>query len=94
MKQEKSYGNIPLSQIAHFAISLCGKEALVSRDYLSDAEINDAYKEKCVYEKFRYTDETSIFGKIRQFFTDLENEFDIQKIESFIKSRLVWKTIY
>lgn len=82
MKQEISYGNITLSQTAHFAISLCGKEALVSRDYLSDAEINDAYKEKCVYEKFRYTDENSIFGKIRQFFTDLENEFDIQKIES------------
>lgn len=88
MKQEISYGNITLSQIAHFAISLCGKEALVSRNYLSDAEINDAYKEKCVYEKFRYTDENSIFGKIRQFFTDLENEFDIQKIESLIKSRL------
>lgn len=88
MKQEISYGNITLSQIAHFAISLCGKEALVSRDYLSDAEINDAYKEKCVYEKFRYTDENSIFGKIRQFFTDLENEFDIQKIKSLIKSRL------
>lgn len=88
MKQEISYGNITLSQIAHFAISLCGKEALVSRNYLSDAEINDAYKEKCVYEKFRYTDENSIFGKIRQFFTDLENEFDIQKIKSLIKSRL------
>lgn len=88
MKQEISYGNITLSQIAHFAISLCGKEALVSRNYLSDAEINDAYKEKCVYEKFRYTDENSIFGKIRQFFTDLENEFDIQKIKSLKKSRL------
>lgn len=88
MKQEISYGNITLNQIAHFAISLCGKEALVSRDYLSDAEINDAYKEKCVYEKFRYTDENSIFGKIRQFFTDLENEFDIQKIKSLKKSQL------
>ena len=93
MKQEISYGNITLSQIAHFAISLCGKEALVSRNYLSDAEINDAYKEKCVYEKFRYTDENSIFGKIRQFFTDLENEFDIQKIESLKKSRLDGKQL-
>lgn len=82
MKQEISYGNITLSQIVHFAIELCGKDALTSRGYLSDAEINDAYKEKCVYEKFRYTDENSIFGKTRQFFTDLENEFDIQKIES------------
>lgn len=93
MKQEISYGNITLSQIVHFAIELCGKDALTSRGYLSDAEINDAYKEKCVYEKFRYTDENSIFGKIRQFFTDLENEFDIQKIKSLIKSRLDGKQL-
>ena len=91
MKQEISYGNITLSQIVHFAIELCGKDALTSRGYLSDAEINDAYKEKCVYEKFRYTDENSIFGKIRQFFTDLENEFDIQTSVSLAYLCGYWK---
>lgn len=43
----------------------------------TDSEINDAYKEKGSYLKFRYTDDNSIFGKIRKFFKKLEVEFDI-----------------
>ena len=71
------YGNVTLGQIAHFLVELCGKDALLSMSILTDSEINDAYKEKGSYLKFRYTDENSLFGKIRKFFTELETEFDI-----------------
>ena len=82
MKQDKIlYGNITLSQIAHFLVDVCGKDALLAGNYLNDSELNDAYKEKGSYLKFRFTDENSIFGKIRQFFSDLEDEFGVPKIE-------------
>ena len=52
---ENHYGNITFSQLAHFIVSLCGKDALlVAKKCLTDSEINDAYKEKGTYEKFRY----------------------------------------
>ena len=83
MKQDKIlYGNVSLSQIAHFLVDVCGKDALLSGDYLTDSELNDAYKEKGSNLKFRYTDENSIFGRIRQFFSDLEDEFEVPKIKS------------
>lgn len=89
MKQDKFlYGNITLSQIAHFLVDVCGKDALLSGNYLSDSELNDAYKEKGSYLKFRFTDENSIFGKIRQFFSDLEDEFGVPKFKSTQKASL------
>lgn len=71
------YGNVTLGQIAHFLVQLCGKDALLDMGIFTDSEINDAYKEKGSYLKFRYTDENSLFGKIRKFFKELETEFDI-----------------
>ena len=89
MKQDKIlYGNIALGQVARFVVEVCGKDALVAGKYLSDAEINDAYKEKGSYLKFRFTDENSIFGKIRQFFSDLEDEFGVPKFKSAQKTSL------
>lgn len=89
MKQDKIlYGNITLGQVARFVVEVCGKDALVAGKYLSDAEINDAYKEKGSYLKFRFTDENSIFGKVRQFFSDLEDEFGIPKFKSTQKASL------
>ena len=89
MKQDKIlYGNVTLSQIAHFLVDVCGKDALLSGNYLTDSELNDAYKEKGSYLKFRYTDASSIFGRIRQFFSDLEDEFEVPKIKSTQKASL------
>ena len=78
---ENIYGNVTFSQLAHFIVSLCGKDALVAKECLTDSEINDAYKEKGSYDKFRFTDKNSIFGKVWDFFTVLEDEFEIPKIE-------------
>lgn len=78
---ENHYGNITFSQLAHFVVSLCGYDALLSEKELTESEINDAYKEKGTYEKFRFTDKNSIFGKVWDFFTVLEDEFEIPKIE-------------
>ncbi len=78
MEQKKIiYGNVTLSQLAHFAVELCGKDALIQKGFLTDSELNDAYKEKGAYLKFRYTDKNSLFGKIYQFFSELEKEFEI-----------------
>lgn len=79
---ENHYGNITFSQLAHFIVSLCGKDALLSEKELTESEINDAYKEKGTYEKFRFTDKNSIFGKVWDFFTKLEDEFEILKNEN------------
>ena len=85
---ENHYGNITFSQLAHFIVSLCGKDALLGYDALlsekklTESEINDAYKEKGTYEKFRFTDKNSIFGKVWDFFTKLEDEFEILKNEN------------
>ena len=78
MKQEKIiYGNVTLSQLTHFAVELCGKDALIQKGFVTDSELNDAYKEKGSYLKFRYTDKNSLFQKIYQFFFELEKEFEI-----------------
>lgn len=78
MEQEKIiYGNITLSQLTHFAVELCGKDALIQTGIITDSELNDAYKEKGSYLKFRYTDKNSLFQKIYQFFSELEKEFEI-----------------
>ena len=78
---ENHYGNITFNQLAHFVVSLCGYDALLSEKKLTKSEINDAYKEKGTYEKFRFTDKNSIFSKAWDFFTKLEDEFEIPKIE-------------
>lgn len=78
MEQEKIiYGNVTLSQLTHFAVELCGKDALIQKGFVTDSELNDAYKEKGSYLKFRYTDKNSLFQKIYQFFFELEKEFEI-----------------
>ena len=78
MEQEKIiYGNITLSQLTHFTVELCGKDALIQTGIITDSELNDAYKEKGSYLKFRYTDKNSLFQKIYQFFFELEKEFEI-----------------
>lgn len=78
MKQEKIiYGNVTLSQLTHFAVELYGKDALIQKGFVTDSELNDAYKEKGSYLKFRYTDKNSLFQKIYQFFFELEKEFEI-----------------
>lgn len=71
------YGNVTLSQLTHFAVELCGKDALIQIGFLTDSELNDAYKEKGSYLKFRYTDKNSLFQKIYQFLSELEKEFEI-----------------
>lgn len=78
MEQKKIiYGNVTLSQLTHFAVELCGKDALIQKGFVTDSELNDAYKEKGSYLKFRYTDKNSLFQKIYQFFSELEKEFEI-----------------
>lgn len=78
MRQKAAvYGNITLSQLSHFIIDICGKDALLSMGSITDAEVNDCYKEKGSFLKFRYTDSNSIFGRISNFFTVLEKEFSI-----------------
>ena len=71
------YGNVTLSQLTHFAVELCGKDALIQKGIVTDSELNDAYKEKGSYLKFRYTDKNSLFQKIYQFLSELEKEFEI-----------------
>lgn len=79
MEQQKIiYGNVTLSQLTHFAVELCGKDALIQKGFVTDSELNDAYKEKGSYLKFRYTDKNSLFQRIYQFFSELEKEFEIQ----------------
>lgn len=78
MEQEKNiYGNVTLSQLTHFAVEICGKDALMQKKFVTDSELNDAYKEKGSYLKFRCTDKNSLFQKIYQFLSELEKEFEI-----------------
>lgn len=78
MEQEKIiYGNVTLSQLTHFAVEICGKDALIQTGIITDSELNDAYKEKGSYLKFRCTDKNSLFQKIYQFLSELEKEFEI-----------------
>lgn len=90
MEQEKIiYGNITLSQLTHFAVELCGKDALIQMGFLTDSELNDAYKEKGSYLKFRYTDKNSLFQKIYQFLSELEKEFEIPLHKTKRKNHLM-----
>lgn len=78
MEQKKIiYGNVTLSQLIHFAVELCGKDALIQKGFVTESELNDAYKEKGSYLKFRCTDKNSLFQKIYQFFSEIEKEFEI-----------------
>ncbi|WP_294425529.1 hypothetical protein [uncultured Treponema sp.] len=78
MEQKKIiYGNVTLSQLIHFAVEICGKGALMQKGFITDSELNDAYKEKGAYLKFRCTDKNSLFQKIYQFFSEIEKEFEI-----------------
>ena len=78
MEQKKIiYGNVTLSQLIHFAVEICGKGALMQKGFITDSELNDAYKEKGSYLKFRCTDKNSLFQKIYQFFSEIEKEFEI-----------------
>lgn len=89
MEQEKNiYGNVTLSQLTHFAVELCGKDALIQKGFLTDSELNDAYKEKGSYLKFRYTDKNSLFQKIYQFLSELEKEFEIPLSKTLRKKSL------
>ena len=89
MEQEKIiYGNITLSQLTHFAVELCGKDALIQTGIITDSELNDAYKEKGSYLKFRYTDKNSLFQKIYQFLSELEKEFEIPLSKTLRKKSL------
>lgn len=75
------YGNITLSQLSHFIVEICGKNALLSMGSITDAEVNDCYKEKGSFLKFRYTDRNSFFGRVSSFFTTLEKEFSIPLLD-------------
>lgn len=78
------YGNITLSQISHFVVEICGKDALISLGSTTDAEVNDCYKEKGSFLKFRYTDRYSFFGRISSFFSASEKEFSIPLFDKTI----------
>lgn len=82
------YGNVTLSQLTHFAVELCGKDALIQKGIVTDSELNDAYKEKGSYLKFRYTDKNSLFQKIYQFLSELEKEFEIPLSKTLRKKSL------
>lgn len=92
MKDSKSsvvrYGNVTLSQIVQFMVTICGKDALIQRGVLTESELNDAYKEKGSFFKYKYTDDNSIFGKIRNFFSELADEFEIKKMKIHQKTSL------
>ncbi|UTC62848.1 hypothetical protein E4O05_02830 [Treponema sp. OMZ 787] len=92
---KNTYGNITLSQITHFIVGICGKDALIKTNTLSESELNDAYKERGSFYKFRYTHENSIFGRVRRFFAALEEEFNLTLIEFTQKKSLdgrQWET--
>lgn len=84
---ENKYGNVSLGQIVRFLVAVCGKDALLS-SYITEAELDDAYKEKGSYLKFKYTDENSIFKKIKKSFTDLETEFSLPLLKIVQKKTL------
>ena len=81
MSNENLYLHYICKSLAKYAVPLaveiCGKDSLIQKGFVTDSELNDAYKEKGSYLKFRYTDKNSLFGRICQFFSDLEKEFDI-----------------
>lgn len=76
------YGNVTLSQITRFIVEVIGKDALLARTTITDEEINDAYKEKGSFYKYKFMGKDSIFGRIEDFFSGMETEFnlEVQKI--------------
>ena len=72
------YGNVTLSQITRFIVEVIGKDAILARTSITDEEINDAYKEKGSFYKYKFMDKDSIFGRIKGFFSGLESEFNLE----------------
>ena len=72
------YGNVTLSQITRFIVEVIGKDALLTRTTITDEEINDAYKEKGSFYKYKFMGKDSIFGRIKGFFSGLESEFNLE----------------
>ena len=79
-KENPVYGNITLPQIVKFIVEIVGKDSLLYFNLVDENTLNDAYKEKGSYEKFKvnaqdysfqFTYEQSIFGRIYQFFENL-----------------------
>ena len=80
------YGNVTLSQITRFIVEVIGKDALLAQTSISDEEINDAYKEKGSFYKYKFIGKDSIFGRIKDFFSGLESEFNLEVHEVTRKS--------
>lgn len=91
------YGNVTLSQITRFIVEVIGKDALLARTTITDEEINDAYKEKGSFYKYKFMGKDSIFGRIKGFFSGLESEFNLEVKEITRKSSFdgsKWATYY
>lgn len=91
------YGNVTLSQITRFIVEVIGKDALLAQTSISDEEINDAYKEKGSFYKYKFIGKDSIFGRIKDFFSGLESEFNLEVHEVTRKSSFdgsKWATYY
>lgn len=80
------YGNVTLSQITRFIVEVIGKDAILAQTSISDEEINDAYKEKGSFYKYKFMGKDSIFGRIKDFFSGLESEFNLEVHEVTRKS--------
>ncbi len=76
------YGNVTLGQIAHFAVDVCGRDALLDFDPGLESNLPDLYREKGSYRNLRYSDASSIFGTTRKFLYKLEEEFKLELIPS------------
>ena len=82
----QEYGNVTLSQITRFIVEVIGKDTLLARTTITDTEINDAYKEKGSVLKYKFMNKDSIFGRIKDFFSELETEFNLETREITRKS--------
>ncbi|MBR0032432.1 MAG: hypothetical protein IJP61_09115 [Treponema sp.] len=85
-KENPVYGNITLPQIVKFIVEIVGKDSLLYFNLVDENTLNDAYKEKGAFEKykvnaqdysFQFTYKDSIFGRIYKFFEKLEDEFTL-----------------
>lgn len=91
------YGNVTLGQITRFIVEVIGKDAILAQTSISDEEINDAYKEKGSFYKYKFMGKDSIFGRIEDFFSGMEAEFNLEvhkvtRKSSFDGSK--WATYY
>ena len=80
------YGNVTLGQITRFIVEVIGKDAILAQTSISDEEINDAYKEKGSFYKYKFMGKDSIFGRIKGCFSGLESEFNLEVKEITRKS--------